>query len=59
MGRKLKTKSPENLEKYNQCKRDLYKRLHISKNQYLSDKLLNTSRNLKLKWDAIRLVINR
>ena len=58
-GRKLKSKSPENLEKYNQCKRDLNKKLYISKKQYLSDKLLNTSRNLKLKWDAIRLVINR
>ena len=58
-GRKLKSKSPENLEKYNQCKRDLNKKLYISKKLYLSDKLLNTSRNLKLKWDAIRLVINR
>ena len=57
-GKKLRNRTPENLEKYRECKRELAQKLKASKETYFKNKLMN-SNNMKGKWDAIRLIINR
>ena len=58
-GRKLKNKSPENLQKYRECKKFFEKKLKMAKESYFREKLMSTSNNMKDKWDAIRVIINK
>ena len=58
-GLKLKTKSTEVTQKYNAFKKQLKRNLYIAKTEYFKSKLLDASSNMKKKWDAIRLIINR
>ena len=58
-GMKLKLKSLEVTQKYNKFKKEVKKKLYIAKNDYFKNKLLDSSNNMKKKWDAIRCIINR
>jgi hypothetical protein len=58
-GKKLHNKSPVNLQKYKECKKDLAHKLKVSKETYFRNKLMNSSNNMRDKWDAIRIIINK
>ena len=56
--KKLKQPTTLSIEKYKNCKKDLDKSLKLSKKLYFERRMLETSRNMKDRWDAIRLLIN-
>ena len=57
--KKLKQPTTLSIEKYKNCKKDLDKSLKLSKKLYFERRMLETSRNMKDRWDAIRLLINK
>ena len=57
--KKLHKNTPENVQKYKECKKDLAHKLKISKETYFRNKLMSSSNNMKDKWDAIRIIINK
>lgn len=57
--KKLINKTPDSISRYLDCKKGLDKKLKISKNEYFRSKLMSTTNNMKHKWDAIRLIINK
>ena len=58
-GKKLRGKKPEMIQRYKECKKYLAAKLKASKIAYYREKLMNSSNNMKDKWDAIRLIINK
>ena len=52
-------KTPASINKYNNCKKEFQKKLKLSRQEYFKNKLLDTSGNLKQKWDVIRVIINK
>ena len=57
--KKLKQPSEISIEKYKQCKKELDSCLKLSKKTYFEKKMFETSRNMRERWDAIRVLINR
>ena len=57
--KKLKHPTDVSIEKYKQCKKDLEKCLKLAKKLYFERKMLETSRNMRERWDATRTLINR
>ena len=57
--KKLHKNTPENVQKYKECKKDLAHKRKISKETYFRNKLMSSSNNMKDKWDAIRIIINK
>ena len=57
--KKLKQPTMIATDKYKQCKKDLDKILKLSKKLYFERKMFETSKNMKARWDAIRLLINK
>ena len=57
--KKLKQPTEISVEKYKSCKKELDFTLKLSKKSYFERKMFETSRNMKERWDAIRLLINK
>ena len=57
--KKLKQPTIIAIVKYKQCKKHLDKVLKLNKKLYFERKMFETSKNMKARWDAIRLLINK
>ena len=57
--KKLKNPTSVNIEKYKLYKKELDVTLKLSKKLYFERKIVETSKNMRERWDTIRLLINR
>ena len=56
---KNKNKTDTNRSKYKIAKKALETSINAEKTKYFHNSLVNTNNNIKQKWDAIRVMINR
>ena len=56
---KNKHKTDQNRTKYKVANKNAEKLLNNEKNKYYKNMLEKTNNNIKQKWQAIRLIINR